>query len=75
MPTLERPEDRFWRTDLKKGRNIYALASNDVDLPSSDDQLIGVMESSSLAEDIVDIHNNALRRWGRHFRRVLATDD
>lgn len=75
MAPLKDPENRLWRTDLKKGRNIYALLSNDVELPSDADPLIGVMESTALAEDIVDTHNNAIRKYGRHFRRILAADD
>lgn len=73
---LIKSEDRFWRTDFHKtGRNIYALKSNNIELPSNDDPLIGVMETTQLAEDIVDLHNNAIKRYGRHFRRVLAIDD
>lgn len=76
MAPLENPGDRFWRTDhSKKGRNIYALLSNDVELPSDDDPLIGVMETTALAEDVVDTHNNAIKKYGRHFRRVLAADE
>lgn len=70
-----RPEDRFWRTDFHKtGRNIYALKSNHIELPSEDDPLIGVMETTQLAEDVVDLHNNAIKKYGRHFRRVMAAD-
>ena len=73
---LLRPEDRFWRTDLHKaGRRIFALKSNDVELPSEDDPLIGVMDTTQMAEDVVDTHNNALKKYGRHFRRVLAADE
>lgn len=75
MAPLTNLGDRFWRTDLQKGRSIYALKSNDVELPSEDDPLIGVMETTTLAEDVVDTHNNAIRKYGRHFRRVLAADD
>lgn len=72
---LIKQEDRFWRTDFhKQGRSIYALKSNDIDLPSSDDPLIGVMETTQLAEDVVDLHNNAIKMYGRHFRRVMAAD-
>jgi hypothetical protein len=73
---LVRPEDRFWRTDThKKGRNIYALKTNDVSRPSEDDPLIGVMETTAMAEDIVDTHNKLLERYGRHYRRVLMVDE
>ena len=46
-------ELRYWRTDLQLGRSIYVLLSNDPDVPSPKDPLIGVMESSALAEDVV----------------------
>lgn len=72
---LQDPGNRLWRTDLKLGRNVYALLSNNVERPSDSDQLIGVMESSELAEDVVNTHNDALRKYGRHYRRVLASDD
>lgn len=65
--------NRMWRTDLQLGRSIYALLSNDISNPSALDPLIGVMENSEMAEDVVDTHNNALRKYGRHYRRVLAT--
>lgn len=72
MTPLNNPENRMWRTDLALGRSIYALLSNDIDKPSSQDPLIGVMETSSLAEDVVDTHNNALRKFGRRYPRILA---
>jgi hypothetical protein len=69
------PDTRLWRTDLKLGRNIYALLSNNVQSPSELDPLVGVMESSELAENVVDMHNNVLRKYGRHYLKVLATND
>jgi hypothetical protein len=67
-------EHRFWRTDLNKGRNIYALVSNDPNTPSSADPLIGVMESSALTEDVVNVHNDLLEKYGRHYPEYLARD-
>jgi hypothetical protein len=72
MAPLNNPGNRMWRTDLQLGRNIYALLSNDVEKPSPQDPLIGVMENSEMAEDVVDTHNNALRLYGRRYRRALA---
>jgi hypothetical protein len=67
--------DRFWRTDLQLGRSVYALVSNNVDAPSEMDPLIGVMESSEMAEDVVNTHNAVVRLYGRHYRRALAQFD
>lgn len=72
---LKDPENRLWRTDFKRGRGIYALLSNDVEKASEHDPLIGVMESSELAEIIVDTHNRALTKFGRHFLKALSTQD
>jgi len=74
MP-LDRPEDRFWRTDTKTGRSVLALKTNDTDLPSEDDQILGVMESAKLADEVVALHNNAIRKFGRHFRRIMEVDE
>lgn len=62
-----KPEQRLWRTDLRLGRSIYALLSNDPDEPSEQDPLIGVMESTSLAEDVVNTHNAVLQRYGNKY--------
>lgn len=75
MAPLNNPGERLWRTDFKLGRNIYALLSNDVNRPSGQDPMIGVMETSELAEIVVDTHNKAILKFGRHFRKALATDD
>ena len=75
MAPLNRPGDRMWRTDLRLGRNIYALLSNNVERPSPQDPLVGVMETSELAEVVVDTHNKAITKYGRHFLKALSTDD
>lgn len=74
MAPLNHPEQRFWRTDFRLGRNIYALLSNDIAKPSSQDPLVGVMESSELAETVVDTHNKAMSKFGRHYLKVLSAD-
>lgn len=74
-PLLKDPEQRMWRTDFKRGRGIYALLSNDVEKASEHDPLIGVMETSELAQDVVDVHNRALMKFGRHYLKALAVDD
>lgn len=68
-------DNRMWRTDLQKGRSIYALVTNNILHPSDQDPLIGVMETSALAESVVDTHNKALQKYGRHFLKALSTDD
>lgn len=75
MAPLSNPGERFWRTDYRTGRNIYALLSNDVTKTSQQDPLIGTMDNTELAEIVVDTHNLALKKYGRHFRRVLGADD
>jgi hypothetical protein len=72
---LTNPGTRLWRTDYRLGRSVYALLSNDLTKPSPQDPLVGVMESSELAENIVDTHNGALTKYGRHYRKALSTDD
>lgn len=74
-PLLKDPENRLWRTDFKRGRGVYALLSNDVEKTSEHDPLIGVMESSELAENIVDTHNRALMKFGRRYLKVLEAQD
>lgn len=64
-------EMRYWRTDLQLGRNIYALLSNDPSVPSATDPLIGVMESSALAEDVVNSHNGLLALYGRRYQKSV----
>jgi hypothetical protein len=75
MPLVNDPGNRFWRTDYKIGKNIYALLSNDVEKPSQQDPLIGAMETTELAEIVVDTHNMSRQKYGRHFRRVMMADD
>ena len=75
MVPLNNPEERLWRTDIKTGRNIYMLLSNDVRKQSGQDPMIGVMETSELAEIVVDTHNRVLLKFGRHYLKALATED
>jgi hypothetical protein len=75
MIPINNPGDRLWRTDFKLGRNIYALLSNDVTRPSPQDPMVGVMETSELAENVVDTHNRVITKYGRHYLRALGTDD
>jgi hypothetical protein len=66
------PEMRYWRTDTGRGRNVYALLSNDIMRPSDEDPLLGIMESSAVAENMVNTHNGALSLYGRRYPEVLA---
>ena len=75
MAPLNRPAERLWRTDYRLGRNMYALLSNNIERPSPQDPLVGVMETSELAEMVVDTHNKAITKYGRHFLKALSTDD
>ena len=75
MAPLSNPGERLWRTDFRLGRNIYALLSNDVARPHHQDPLIGTMETSELAEIVVDTHNGVITKFGRHYRKALKTDD
>jgi hypothetical protein len=75
MAPLKNPDERLWRTDLRLGRNVYALLSNDVTRPSPQDPLVGVMETSELAENVVDLHNRAITKYGRHYLKALSTDE
>lgn len=72
--TLKNIELRYWRTDLRLGRNVYALLSNDPDAPNETDPLIGVMESTALAEDIVNSHNGLLMRYGRRYPERITPE-
>ena len=65
---------RLWRTDLKTGRSLYVLLSNDPDIPSEMDPLLGVMESSALAEDVVNSHNGLLQRYGRRYAERIVPE-
>lgn len=75
MAPLNNPGERLWRTDIRMGRNIYALLSNDIKKPSGQDPMVGVMETSELAEMVVDTHNKVLLKFGRHYLKALATED
>jgi len=72
MGLLTNPGERFWRTDFKLGRNIYALQSNDVQKPSGQDPLVGVMETSELAENVVELHNQAIKVFGNNHLKAMA---
>lgn len=72
---LKNAGDRLWRTDMGIGRSIYALLSNDETKSSTADPLVGVMETSELAENVVDLHNAAIKKFGRHYRRVMEIPD
>lgn len=71
---IKNVEERYWRTDLRTGRNIYALISNDTAMPAETDPLIGVMETTSLAEDVVNSHNGLLTRYGRKYPARIKPD-
>lgn len=75
MVPLSNPVERLWRTDFRVGRSIYALLSNDLNKPSTKDPVIGVMETSELAENVVDTHNKVLLKFGRHYGKALNTED
>jgi hypothetical protein len=75
VAVITNPSERLWRTDFKLGRNIYALLSNDETKPSKNDPLIGTMETSELAENVVETHNLVLKKFGRRYRRVLGSHD
>lgn len=75
MTLLKNPEQYYWRTDFDLGRTVYALISNDPDAPSIHDPMIGVMESTALAEDVVNTHNGALQRYGRKYPQRLKRED
>ncbi len=72
--SLKNIELRYWRTDLRLGRNIYALMSNDPDSPNISDPLIGVMETTALAEDVVNSHNGLLLRFGRRYPERITPE-
>lgn len=75
MAIIKNPELRYWRTDFRLGRNVYALISNDPDTPSDMDPLIGTMETTGLAEDVVNSHNGLLSRFGRRYPERITQDE
>lgn len=69
------PQNRMWRTGSgTNGNEIYALLYNDVTKASRNDLLIGAMDTPALADNVVDMHNRVLRRFGRHYIMALKTD-
>jgi hypothetical protein len=69
------PKDRLWRTGSgTNGNEIYALLFNDVTKASRNDPLIGSMDTAELADNIVDMHNRVLRKYGRHYITALKAD-
>lgn len=75
MATVGDPEDRLWRVGSgESGNEIYALVYNDVTKASRNDQLIGTMETSTLADAVVTMHNQVLRKFGRHHKTALKMD-
>jgi hypothetical protein len=75
MALMHNVTDRYWRTDIRRGRNVYACISNDPTQPSEDDPLVGTMETSEIAEDVVNTHNGALAQFGKRYRTVLSDVD
>ena len=72
---IKQPENRFWRTDLRIGRSIYVLLSNDPESPSDQDPMIGTMETTAIAEDVVNTHNAALSKYGRRYLDILRQEE
>lgn len=77
MALIEDPENRLWRTggSIATAHEIYALIHNDVTKPCRDDLLIGSMDTSDLADNVVDMHNRVLRKFGRHYSKALKADE
>ena len=73
QPYVANANERYWRTDMRMGRSIYVLLSNDPNHPSKDDLRIGTMESSVLAEQIVYIHNVMLAKFGKRYQEIAAS--
>jgi hypothetical protein len=74
---IEKPQETVWRTGsgIESGHEIYAMVFNDVTKPTRNDPLIGSMDTAELAEFVVEVHNRMLRKFGRHYKRALVTDD
>lgn len=66
------PELRLWRIGDKQGRHIHALLSNDPRRSSENDPLVGIMESSIVAQDVVSTHNGALAMFGRRYPQMMG---
>jgi hypothetical protein len=71
------PQNRLWRTGTRadNAQEIFALFHNDVTKPTRSDPLIGVMETSALAEIVVETHNLVVQKFGRHYLRALKADE
>lgn len=76
MALVTDPENRLWRTggSQENGNEIFALQYNDVTKPTRNDPLIGSMDNADLAENVVDMHNRVLRKYGRHYIKALKAD-
>lgn len=76
MALVNDPQNRLWRTGTREGttNEIYALYHNDVTKPTRSDPMIGTMETSALAEIVVETHNLVVQKFGRHYIRALKTD-
>lgn len=76
MAQITDPENHLWRVGQgESGNEIYALVYNDVTRPTRNDVRLGVMETSDLADKVVNTHNQVLRKFGRHARMALKLDD
>lgn len=73
MPLIVDPEKRLWRTgsSTEKGNEIYALIYNDPTKPSRNDVLIGQMDTTELAEIVVNVHNLVVAKFGSHYEKML----
>lgn len=74
MSVVKDQDKRFWRTDFKTGRSIHALLTNDPELPSENDPLLGVMETTAMANLVVDSHNALLKRYGRRYLGIVQAE-
>lgn len=59
---MDAPNWLRWRVGEKSPRTIYAMVG---DRPSGKDELIGVMDTPKLAEEVVTAHNAVLARVQR----------
>lgn len=73
-PAIKNVSERYWRIDRGQGRNIYALLSNDPQIASDSDLYIGSMETTVLAEDVVDSHNSLLEKYGRQYLERIVKE-
>ena len=77
MGLVSDPQNRLWRTGSRPetANEIYVLYHNDVTKPSRNDPLIGSMETSDLADIVVQTHNLVVGRFGRHYIRALKAHE